>query len=62
MNELDDAKQNRLSQQIFCTIIRKYKDTAPDSNISWLRYIYIQVDHVLRLSGSTFDNEIKKVP
>ncbi|PJG68595.1 hypothetical protein CVD08_19150, partial [Acinetobacter seifertii] len=62
MRELDIQKQTRLSQKIFCTLVRNFRDDARDSDISWLRDIYSQVDQTLRLSGSTFDKEIKKAP
>lgn len=62
MRALDNKKHSRLSQQIFQTLIRKFRDDAPDVDITWLWNIYSQVDHVLRLSESTFDKEIKKVP
>lgn len=62
MRALDDKQHSRLSQQIFHTLIRKFKDDTPDVDITWLRNIYSQVDHVLRLPGSTFDTEIKKAP
>jgi hypothetical protein len=60
MRALDDKQHSRLSQQIFQTLIRKFRHDSPDIDITWLRNIYSQVDHVLRLSGSTFDTEIKK--
>ncbi|MGR2922390.1 hypothetical protein [Acinetobacter sp. 1125_18A] len=62
MQSLDDKQHSRLSQQIFQTLIRKFRDDSPDVDITWLRNIYSQVDHVLRLSTSTFDKEIKKAP
>lgn len=62
MRNLDNKKHSRLSQQIFQTLIRRFRDDTPDVDITWLRNIYSQVDHILKLSGSTFDTEIKKAP
>lgn len=60
MRDLDLKAQNHLSQQIFHTLVREYQDGPKDLDLTWLKNTYLMVDHVLRISGSTFDNEIKK--
>jgi hypothetical protein len=62
MRDLDLKAQNHLSQQIFHTLVREYQDGPKDLDLTWLKNTYLMVDHVLRISGSTFDNEIKKAP
>lgn len=60
MGELDSKGNNRLSKKIFNCIVDV--DVSSSRDLFWLKNIYRNVDHVLRLSGSTFDIEIKKAP
>lgn len=61
MENLDKNKNERLAQQIFQTMVRKYRHDKPDENLKWLEDMYFQVDHFLRLPGSTFSREINKL-
>lgn len=61
MESLDKKQQTHLSQQIYHTLVRKYKFDAPDANLTWLKDIYSQVDHILRVNGSTFNKMINSL-
>lgn len=62
MRDLDSKGNERLSRKIFNSIASVDMFNSRDSNLTWLNDVYREVDHVLRLSGSTFDTEIKKAP
>jgi hypothetical protein len=62
MRDLDSKGNERLSRKIFNSIVGVDMFNSRDSNLTWLNDVYREVDHVLRLSGSTFDTEIKKAP
>ncbi|MDC5596408.1 hypothetical protein QZK29_11965 [Acinetobacter baumannii] len=62
MKELDSNGHVKLSQKIYSSMIGVTMFSSGDSDLSWLKNIYRDVDHVLRLSGSTFNTEIKKAP
>lgn len=61
MDSLDKKNNKRLSVQILHTLTREYKNGKQDGNLIWLEEIYSQVDHCLRLPGSTFSIEINKL-
>ena len=58
MRDLDSKGNERLSTEIFNSIVGIGMFSS--RNLAWLKDVYQNVDHVLRLSGSTFDTEIKK--
>ena len=60
MRDLDSKGNERLSTKIFNSIVGIGMFSS--RNLAWLKDVYQNVDHVLRLSGSTFDTEIKKAP
>ncbi|WP_419820428.1 hypothetical protein [Acinetobacter sp.] len=60
MRDLDSKGNERLSTEIFNSIVGIGMFSS--RNLAWLKDVYQNVDHVLRLSGSTFDTEIKKAP
>lgn len=62
MKGLDSKGHVKLSQKIYSSMIGATMFSSADSDLTWLKNIYRDVDHVLRLSGSTFDTEIKKAP
>ena len=62
MKGLDSKGHVKLSQKIYSSMIGATMFSSADSDLTWLKNIYSDVDHVLRLSGSTFDTEIKKAP
>ncbi|MCU4481365.1 hypothetical protein [Acinetobacter ursingii] len=62
MKGLDSKGNVKLSQKIYSSMIGATMFSSVDSDLTWLKNIYRDVDHVLRLSGSTFDTEIKKAP
>lgn len=62
MKDLDSNGHVKLSQKIYFSMIGVTMFSSGDSDLSWLKNIYRDVDHVLRLSGSTFNTEIKKAP
>ncbi len=57
MKDLDSNGHVRLSQKIYFSMIGVTMFSSGDSDLSWLKNIYRDVDHVLRLSGSTFNTE-----
>lgn len=61
MKELDSNANKVLSRKIFNSIVGLDMFNSGGSDLAWLKDIYRVVDHVLRLSGSTFDTEINKV-
>lgn len=62
MQKLDEKGHVKLSKKIYTSMIGATMSSSADSDLTWLKNIYRDVDHVLRLSGSTFNTEIKKAP
>ena len=62
MKDLDSKGNERLSKKIFNSLVGVDMFNSRDSDLTWLNDVYLEVDHILRLSGSTFDIEINKAP
>lgn len=60
MRDLDSKGNERLSTKIFNSMVGIGMFSS--RNLAWLIDIYQNVDHVLRVPGSTFDAKIKKAP
>lgn len=60
MTDLDSSGNERLSKKIFNSIVDVDMLSSADTDLSWLRDKYHNVDHVLRSSKSTFAKELAK--